>query len=37
MHPDQKGWQEHSGWISMSLVKYNNSYRIKRLDYIVEI
>jgi len=29
-------WQERSGWISMSLVKYNNSYRIKRLDYSVE-
>ncbi len=30
-------WQERSGWISMSLVKYNTSYRIKRLDYSVEI
>jgi hypothetical protein len=30
-------WQEHSGWISMSLVKYNNSYKIKRLDYSAKI
>jgi hypothetical protein len=30
-------WQKKSGSISMSLIKYNNSYRIKRLDYNVEI
>jgi hypothetical protein len=30
-------WQERFGWISMSLVNYKNSYRIKRLDYNVEI
>ncbi len=31
------GWKENSGWISMSLVKQDDSYRIKRLDYYVEI
>lgn len=31
------GWQKKSGSISMSLIKRDNSYRIKRLDYRVEI
>jgi len=28
-------WREKSGWLSMSLVEHDNSYRIKRLDYII--
>ena len=30
-------WKKKSGSISMSLIKYNNSYKIKRLDYREEI
>lgn len=30
-------WKKNYGSISMSLVEHNNSYRIKRLDYNIEI
>ena len=36
-HLNYAGWKENSGWISMSLVKQDGSFRIKRLDYYVEI
>jgi hypothetical protein len=35
--PHGADWKKNSGWISMSLLEHNNSYRIKRLDYNSEI